>query len=106
LELGLLVDGAVKLMIAELVVDRVPDGERRGLGSADNGAHILGHSVVEPAEDALVYHRPLWIMTVGRGGRRGKVRSDAEFADECIEETPPLGVIRFSDVKLDGEYGT
>ena len=54
-ELGLQVDSSMKLVIAELIMDRVPYGVRGGLGSAD----ILGHSVVDPAEDALVYHGPL-----------------------------------------------
>ena len=83
-ELNLQVDRSVKLMIPKLIMDHVLDGERRGLGGADNGAHILGHSVVDPAEDALVYHRPLWITMVGRGGRRGKMRSDAKLVDERI----------------------
>ena len=45
----------MKHVIAELIMDSVLYGVGGGLGSAD----ILGHSVVDPAEDALVYHCPL-----------------------------------------------
>lgn len=95
----------MKLVIPELVMDRVPDSVRRGLGSADDGANVLGDGVIEPADDALVDHGPLAITAVGSGRRRGETRADAKFADECIEKAPPLGVIRLGDVKLDGDVG-
>ena len=34
---------SVKLMIPELIMDRVPDGVCRSLGATDNGANVLGY---------------------------------------------------------------
>ena len=104
-ELSLQVNGSVKLVIPELIMDRIPDGVRRGLGVVDDGTNVIGDGVVEPARDALVYHGPLAIAAVGGSRRRGEMRADAEFADEGIEKAPPLGVIRFGYVELDGDVG-
>jgi len=92
-------------MITKLIVDCVPDGECRGFGSANDGAHILGDGVVEPTNNALVDHHSLWIATVGCGGRTREMRADAELSDESIDETPPLGVIGVIDVELNRDVG-
>ena len=92
-ELGLKVDGSMKLVVAELVVDRVPDGVRRRLGNTHDRANVLGHGVVKPAQDALVDHDPVRITAVGAGGRRSEVKAETELADEGIEEASPLGVV-------------
>jgi hypothetical protein len=101
-ELRLEVDSAMKLVITELVMDRVPDGVRRRLGNAHDRADILGDSVVNPAQDALVDHDPVRITAVGGGGGRSEVRSEAKFPDEGIKEAPPLAVVRLCKIELNG----
>jgi hypothetical protein len=105
LELGLQVNSAVKLMVPELIMDRVPDGVGRSLGGTNNGTHILGDSIVQPAKDTLIYHGPLGITAVGWSRSKRKMGADAKLSNERIEETPPLGVVRFVDVELDRDVG-
>jgi hypothetical protein len=100
-EFSLQVNSAVKLMAPELIMDRVPDGVGRSLGGTDNSTHIFGDSVVNPAKDTLIYHGPLGITAVGCSRSRRKMGADAKLPNERIEETPPLGVVRFVDVELD-----
>jgi hypothetical protein len=102
-ELGLEVDSSVQLVVSELILDRVPDGERRCLGSTHDRPNVLGNGVVEPAQDALVHHDPLRIATVGGGRRRSEVGAEPELADEGVEEASPLGVVRLVEVEFDGD---
>jgi hypothetical protein len=92
-ELCLEVDSAMKLLITELVVDRVLDGVRRRLGNAHNRTDILGDSVD---------HYPVWITTVCGGRGRSEVRSEAKLPDESIKEAPPLAVVRLCKIELNG----
>jgi len=101
-KLCLEVDNAVEFLVPELIVDGSPDGVRRGLGRAYDGANVLGHGVVQPTEDALVCHGPLRVTAVGDGGRREEVRSEPKLADESVKEAAPLGVVGLSEIELDG----
>jgi hypothetical protein len=62
---------------------------------------ILGHGVVQPAQNALVNHDPVRIVAVGGGGR-GEVRAEAKLANEGVEEASPFGVVGLGEVELDG----
>jgi hypothetical protein len=101
-KLRLEVDSAMKLVITKLVVDRVPDGVRRHLGNAHDHADILGDSVVNPAQDALMDHHPVRITMVCGGRGRSEVRGEAKLPDESIEEEPPLVVVRLCGIELNG----
>jgi len=102
LKLRLEVDDAVEFLVPELIMDGGPDGVRRGLGRAYDGANVLGHGVVQPAEDALVCHGPLRVTAVGDGGWREEVRSEPKLADESVKEAAPLGVFGLSEIEIDG----
>jgi hypothetical protein len=103
--LGLQVHGAVKLVVAELILDGVPDEVGGGLGHADNGEDLFGDGVVEPAEDALIEDALVRITVLDRGRRRGKMNTEIELPDESIEEGAPLGVVGFGELKDDGNMG-
>jgi hypothetical protein len=96
----------VKLVVPELILNGVPDGVGVGLGGAHDRSDILGHGVIELAQDALVDHGPIWITVVGGGRSGGEVGAEAEFDDEGVEEASPLSVIRLGEIELDGNVGS
>jgi hypothetical protein len=102
-ELGLLVDGAMKLMVAKLRLDRAPHLVRCRLGNTNDGANVLGDGVVQPAEDALVDHDPVGIMAVGGGRWRHKVGLEAELPDDRVEEAVPLDVVVVGEIEFHGD---
>jgi hypothetical protein len=69
-ELGLQIDYAMKLVVAELIMDGLPDAIGRGLWGAHDVAHVLGDGDVEPTDDALIDDVPLGIMALFMGGLR------------------------------------
>lgn len=66
-ELSLQVDGAVKLVVVEEVVNAGPDGERRCIRDTHDVQDILGDGVVKPVDEALVDHHPFGVAAVSRG---------------------------------------
>jgi hypothetical protein len=71
-ELGLQVDSAVELVVAELVLDGDPDGVGSWHGDADDGEDVFGDGVVQPTEQVLVDDAPIGITTLSGGW--GEVR--------------------------------
>jgi hypothetical protein len=102
-KLGLKVNCAVKFIVAELAMDRVPDLVCGSFGTADDGTHILGHRVVQPGNDALINHDPFLVAAVVSGGSIGEVGPEAKFADESIKETLPLGIVGLGQTEFDGD---
>ena len=93
----------MELVVRELSMDGVPNGVGSSFGNANNGADIFGHGVVEPTQDALIFHDPVRITAVVDGWRRGEVTAEAELPDEGVKEAAPFGVVRFGEVELDGD---
>lgn len=102
-DFGLRKDSAMELVIPELSVDSSPDGVSGGVRNSDDGTDVLGDRIVEPAEDALIKHHPLWITAVVVGWLGGEVGTKTKFPNEGIKEAMPLGVIGFGDVEFDGD---
>ena len=98
-ELRLKVDRTVELVVAEHVVDALPDLVRGGVGGASEVEDIPGHGVVQPADDALVDHHPLLIAALSAGRRHGDVCGEAELVDDGVEEAPPFRVVGLGDVE-------
>jgi hypothetical protein len=104
-ELRLLVYCTMELVVAELVMDGLPDAERRGLRGAHDVAHVLGDGDVQLADDALVDDGPLGVVALFGGWLKGDVRDKIELAEESIEEASPLIVVGIGELKDDGDVG-
>lgn len=104
-ELSLQVDGTMKKVVTELLLDAVLDRVGSWLRHPNNGEDVLGDRVVDPAQNALIDDSPVRIMALRRGWGRGKVRAEAELADECVEERAPLGVVWIGELEHDGDVG-
>lgn len=63
--LGLEIDRAVELVVVEETVDGGPDGVGGGVGGAHDVEDVRGDGVVEPADEALINHGPIWIKAIG-----------------------------------------
>jgi hypothetical protein len=89
----------MKNIVAELLLDRMPDEVGGWLRDANDGEHLLGDAVVEPAKNTLVHNAPIGIATLSGGRRRGEMIAEAEFSDEGVEERSPLGIVGLSEFK-------
>jgi hypothetical protein len=99
-KLCLEIDGAMKLMIMELIMDGVLDGVGGGFRNMNDGTNIFGHTIVKPAEDTLINHDLVRIVAMESGWRGRKVGAKTKFADESIKETMPFYVVGFSEIKF------
>lgn len=99
-ELCLEIDGTMKLMITELIMDGVLDGVGGGFRNTNDGTNIFGHRMVKPVEDTLINHDPVRIAAMESGWRGRKVGAKTEFADESIKETMPFYVVGFSEIEF------
>ncbi|XP_047079718.1 uncharacterized protein LOC124690372 [Lolium rigidum] len=108
-EVGLELDGAVLLVVAEEILDGVPDGERSGAGMHDDAEEVGVDGAVDPGEHGVVITAP------SRGGRRvggsgfaGDVGGETVAAESNEEELPPACVVAVGEaegdrhVELDG----
>jgi hypothetical protein len=95
----------VELVVAELVLDAVPNDLRGGLGHTDDGEDVLGDRVVELAEKALVHNLPFAIAALGRGWRGSEMIAEAKLADERIKESAPLSIVGLGELKDNGNVG-
>lgn len=93
----------MKFIVAELVVNGLPDVEHSCLRSMHDVTDVLGDGVVEPADDALVDDRPCEITALFDSWRGTDVGAEVEFAEEGIKEVTPLVVIGVGELKNDGD---
>lgn len=100
-ELGLQVHSAMKLVVAEQLVDGSPDGEGSGARDTDDVEHISGDRIVHPIENALIDHAPFRVTALSGGGSSRKVGIEAELAHDAVEEGAPLGIVRIDEIKDD-----
>lgn len=103
--LSMEVHDAVKLVVAKLVTDLVPDEMHRGLGSANDGEKILGDGVVQSADDALIDNSPLRVAALSWSWWGGEVVAEDELADEGVEEATPLIVVWLGELEGDRNTG-
>jgi hypothetical protein len=61
--------------------------------------------VVDPTNQALINHEPLWIGALSDGWSSVDVGVETELAEDGVEEAPPFGIIRFDDVKHHRDMG-
>jgi len=97
--LRLQVHGPVQLVVAEEVDDGGPDGVGGGAGNTDDAQDVAGDCVVDPVEQALVDHDPVWVGALGGGWSIGDVGLETELAEDGIEEAPPLEVVGIDNVE-------
>lgn len=102
MELGLQVDSAVELVVAELVLDGDPDGVGSWHGDADDGEDVFGDGVVQPTEQVLVDDTPIGITALSGGWGRGEVVVEPKLPDEGVKEGAPFGVVWFGELEHDG----
>jgi hypothetical protein len=99
-EFGLVVDDVLDLVVVEDAFDISLDGECKGVWFVDDVEDVLGDVVVDPVDHAVVDHAPLGV-TLSHGRRRFDVVGDDEFAEDGVEETPPLAVVGRVEVEGD-----
>ena len=104
-EFGFQVHGAMKLVVAELIMDGGPDRICRGLGGAHDITHIFGDGDVKLAEDALVLNLPVRITAMEFGRWLRDMGGEVEFAEKGIREAVPLIVVGVSESKDDRNMG-
>lgn len=85
----------------ELVLDGALDRIGIVVGALDNIENIGGDGVEDLANNTLVDHPPLGIVTLGSGWRDSDVGSKTELVDDAIEEGVPLGIVGSDDVEDD-----
>ena len=86
-------------MVAEEIDDRGPDGVRRGVGNTDDAEDVARDGVVDPIDQALINHEPLWIGALSGGWSSVDVGAETELAKDGVEEAPPFGIVRVDDVE-------
>ena len=69
--LSLQLDSAVELIVAELSLDRMPNGVGSVAGVANDVENVGGDGVEDPIEKTLISHLPLRVAALG-GGKGSK----------------------------------
>jgi hypothetical protein len=103
-ELGLEVDRALQLVVAEDALDVGPGGVGGGVRFVDDVEDVLGVRGVDPIDHTVVNHGPLRVA-LGHRRRRGDVSLETKLAEGGVEEASPLAVIGLVKVEDDRDVG-
>jgi hypothetical protein len=103
-ELGFVEDGALELVVEELVLDGGPEGEGIDLALTNDLEDVGRTRGVDPVHDALVHLVPVGVAVEDVSGG-GDVAVEAEFAECRLEEHPPFGEVGVGELEGDGNVG-
>ena len=93
------IDGAMEFVVAELIVDLLPDAVCRGFGGAHDVAHVLGDGDVDLADDALINDDPVRIAALIDGWCHGHMGNKIEFAEKGVKEATPFIIVGIGKFK-------